>query len=394
MPNDGGQTRAHVRLRPGAGQVLGVKRVRRFDSCRGHFIPRGVRPGRRATELPVRKGGVRLARRRRVLLDTGAVPKRDLVARIEDRAAAGPRADHQDHARFVARADERVRRVRRAVEEVPRAQAPFLSFDDQEALAPQDEEILLIRLTVVERARLARLEDVQLEAELRVVSDLELWSFVGDAPVGLETTPRAEDVVQHPCRLAGVEHEPAIALRDEPGTGVGEACFLHASVPAGHFARFRRPCRSRERSRRRSPRAEGGHAASGCAAPAAPARSSRRGTRSSPTGLRSRAQSQSPSRPRRGAGPRALRARSRAAPSAPASGARPSPRALREVSYGRRGDHAADSRPAPISRPAAAIRNPYVISDLPGLRPRRDPRLEYAARSDFESRASKNWPPV
>src|SRR5262249_53446728 len=156
---------------PGACQVLGVKRVRWFDSGRGHAKPWASSPGqfvpgRRATELPVRKGGVRLARRRRVLLDTGAVPKRDLVARIEDRAAAGPRADHQDHARFVARADERVRRVRRAVEEVPRAQAPFLSFDDQEALAPQDEEILLIRLTVVERARLARLGDLQLEGEL------------------------------------------------------------------------------------------------------------------------------------------------------------------------------------------------------------------------------------
>src|SRR5262249_20157364 len=62
--------------------------------------------------------------------------------------------------------------------------------------------------------------------------------------------------------------------------------------------------------------------------------------------------------------------------------------------YGRRGDQAAERTPAPIRRPAAATRKAKVISDFPGLRPSRDPRLEYAARSDFALRASKNWPPV
>ena len=40
-----------------------------------------------------------------------------------------------------------------------------------------------------------------------------------------------------------------------------------------------------------------------------------------------------------------------------------------------RGDQAADSRPAPTSRPAAIARNAYVISVRPGLRPRLDPSL-------------------
>jgi len=42
------------------------------------------------------------------LLDTGVVPKCNLVARVEDRAVLGPRADHQDQARIVACADRRV----------------------------------------------------------------------------------------------------------------------------------------------------------------------------------------------------------------------------------------------------------------------------------------------
>ena len=55
----------------------------------------------------------------------------------------------------------------RAVEEVPRPQEPLLPFDEQPALARQNEEILLLRLSVVEAVRLAPLEHVQPDAELR-----------------------------------------------------------------------------------------------------------------------------------------------------------------------------------------------------------------------------------
>ena len=63
---------------------------------------------------------------------------------------------------------------------------------------------------------------------------LKLWPPFDYPAVGLEAAARAEDVVPHPCRVADVEHEPAIAL---PRAGVGKACFLgHAGrVPGRHL---------------------------------------------------------------------------------------------------------------------------------------------------------------
>ena len=67
------------------------------------------------------------------------------------------RADHDDRARAVAGADEDVLRHRRAVDEIPRLQAPFLALDHEHALAGDDEEVLLRPLAVVHAGRLARL---------------------------------------------------------------------------------------------------------------------------------------------------------------------------------------------------------------------------------------------
>ena len=102
------------------------------------------------------------------------------------------------------------------MEEIPRTQPPLLAFNEQQAFAAQNEEVLLIRLAVVHGAGRARLEDVQLEADLRVLLYLELRPLPYEAAVGLKAAARAEDVVAHPRRVADVKHEPAVALRDEP----------------------------------------------------------------------------------------------------------------------------------------------------------------------------------
>jgi hypothetical protein len=52
------------------------------------------------------------------------------------------------------------------VHEVPRPERPLLAFDEQQALAGEDEEPLLVGLRVVEPARLSRLEHLEREADL------------------------------------------------------------------------------------------------------------------------------------------------------------------------------------------------------------------------------------
>src|SRR5439155_20024856 len=67
-----------------------------------------------------------------------------------------PRRRREDHTRPVAGADEDVAGLRRAVHEVPRLERPLLAFDDQERLAGQPEEVLLLGLPVIRPVRLAR----------------------------------------------------------------------------------------------------------------------------------------------------------------------------------------------------------------------------------------------
>jgi hypothetical protein len=63
-----------------------------------------------------------------------------------------PRRRAQDHARLVADPDEHVAGLGRAVHEVPLPERSLLAFDDQEPLAREHEEVLLLRLPVVGRA--------------------------------------------------------------------------------------------------------------------------------------------------------------------------------------------------------------------------------------------------
>ena len=75
--------------------------------------------------------------------------ERHLGARIDDARLLRPplpRARHEDHAGAVSRADEYVLGVRRAVDEVPRPERSLLALDQEQALAGEDEEVLLIRL--------------------------------------------------------------------------------------------------------------------------------------------------------------------------------------------------------------------------------------------------------
>src|SRR4051794_22620585 len=67
---------------------------------------------------------------------------------------AGPGAGLEDHARVAPGADEPVLGVRRAVHEVPGLQPPLLAFDEEDALAGEDEEVLLVGLAMVTAARL------------------------------------------------------------------------------------------------------------------------------------------------------------------------------------------------------------------------------------------------
>ena len=92
----------------------------------------------------------------------------------------------------------------RAVHEVPSPERALLALDDQQRLAGHDEEVLLIRLPVVHRHRLARLEYLHVDAELREV----LLAF--------QIAERAAPFDVVPARIARVEHVPAVTGRNEP----------------------------------------------------------------------------------------------------------------------------------------------------------------------------------
>jgi hypothetical protein len=99
------------------------------------------------------------------------------------------------------------------VDEIPRLQRAFLPFDEQQALTPEDEKVLLCALAVVETGRLARLENADVDPEL-----LELG-------LALEDRSRPELLVLEPPCFFRVDDEPAVAFRDETGVGLLQRCF-------------------------------------------------------------------------------------------------------------------------------------------------------------------------
>ena len=93
------------------------------------------------------------------------------------------------------------------VEEVPLPKESLLALDEQPALPGQDEERLLCGLGVVETVRLARLQDVEPDGELR---DLDLPALERALRAG-----RAHPVVvclgRQPLGVPHVHDEPAVA---------------------------------------------------------------------------------------------------------------------------------------------------------------------------------------
>ena len=92
------------------------------------------------------------------------MPEGELRDRVEDRASRSASPGHEDDAGAVTRADDDVLGSGRAVEEVPRAERALLALDEQQALAGENEEVLLGLLFVVEAVRLTRLEHGQTDS--------------------------------------------------------------------------------------------------------------------------------------------------------------------------------------------------------------------------------------
>src|SRR5581483_158353 len=95
---------------------------------------------------------------------------------------------------------------------VPGCEAPLLALDEEEALACEDEEVLLRLLRMVEGGGLPGREHLQRHAELR-----EHAPAVERARVAFEDAASSERVVLEPDRLADGDDEPAVGDRCEPG---------------------------------------------------------------------------------------------------------------------------------------------------------------------------------
>ena len=110
-------------------------------------------------------------------------------------------ADRKHETRSSACADDRVVRTWRAVDEVPLPERPLFSLDDEKCFTRENQEVFLIGFPVVHRHRLARLEESEVDPELP------------KPRLALEIAHR--DTPLPPLRLACVENEPTIALRDK-----------------------------------------------------------------------------------------------------------------------------------------------------------------------------------
>jgi hypothetical protein len=107
------------------------------------------------------------------------------------------------------------------VHEVPLLERALLTFHDQKALAVQHEEVLLCVLRVVHAVWLPWSEDLDVDPELLEPSFLLV----------LERRRRSEGGVTPPARLACVDDEPAVSLRDETSLPGDQPCFLgHAHL--------------------------------------------------------------------------------------------------------------------------------------------------------------------
>ena len=114
----------------------------------------------------------------------------------------------------------------RTVHEVPGAERPLLAFHQQPALAGEHEKGFLVRLGVVEAARLSRLEDGETDAEVGKRPRVQVRALSQHGRAALEDAAVPERIVAEPCRIPHVDDEPAVADRREASADVFEEGFL------------------------------------------------------------------------------------------------------------------------------------------------------------------------
>src|SRR6476646_6082223 len=105
------------------------------------------------------------------------------------------------------------------MEEVPGSEESLLALDEQPALTGQNEEVLLIRLGVVDAA-LAGLQDGHIDPQLREL-DRRLAVLVG------EPTRSAPRLRREPLGIAHVDDEPPLRDGGKPGASVLKPRFVH-----------------------------------------------------------------------------------------------------------------------------------------------------------------------
>jgi hypothetical protein len=89
------------------------------------------------------------------------------------------------------------------VHEVPGPERALLALDDQQGLARQHEEVLLVDLPVVHRHRLPGTEHLEVDPDL------------GELRLVVERAQGAASRALVPAGIAGVYDEPALARRDQ-----------------------------------------------------------------------------------------------------------------------------------------------------------------------------------
>ena len=117
---------------------------------------------------------------------------------------------------------------------VPSSELPLLVFHLEQALAGEHEEALLIRLGVIEPARLPGLEHLDRDAELGKAVRGQIGTLTKHGHATLEDAPGSKRIVRQPGGVAEVDHEPAVADRRKARTHVLESRFFDHSSHSFH----------------------------------------------------------------------------------------------------------------------------------------------------------------